>query len=76
MIEVGADCFRIPDIVFNPSLLQVLTVMEVLWIKELLTFIRCWQRVFCFHIWAQLLIDINKPGGTGPDNSWNGEIWG
>jgi hypothetical protein len=33
MIEVGADCFRIPDIMFNPSL-QVLTVMEVLWIMK------------------------------------------
>jgi hypothetical protein len=37
MIEVGADCFRIPDVMFNPSLLQVLTVMEVLWIMK-----TCW----------------------------------
>jgi hypothetical protein len=42
MIEVGADRFRIPDIMFNPSLLQVLTVMGVLcMIKMLLTFVSC-----------------------------------
>ncbi len=35
--EVGADCFRIPDIMFNPSFLQVLIVMEVLWIMK-----SCW----------------------------------
>jgi actin-like protein 6A len=47
MIEVGADRFRIPDIMFNPSLLQVLTVMEVFcMIKMLLTFVSCWPEGF------------------------------
>jgi hypothetical protein len=47
MIEVGADRFRIPDIMFNPSLLQVLTVMGVLcMIKMLLIFVSCWPEGF------------------------------
>jgi hypothetical protein len=47
MIEVGADRFRIPDIMFNPSLLQVLTVMGVFcMIKMLLTFVSCWPEGF------------------------------